>query len=291
MRVTKVQAEIKIPERRRTPNNSKRGNHLSGWEEQLRVLSTLGDLISPERSLEEIIEAVYQSVNQLMDAYQFSVGLYNDEEMTIIFKGVIENGQHLPDLVVDATLPDRLAPWCMLNCAEIFINDMEVDYIHYVKKIPESFIGVSPNAALYVPLQLNGKVVGLITVRTIHKNVYQRHHLYILKTVGDFIVRAIAREKGVAGTGIRPEPRQKTWQFSPPEKLHLASRKLLAELSQREKEVLFFMISGLSNKAIADKLFVSAGTIKTHTLNIYRKLDVSNRTAAIIKAVELGWFF
>jgi DNA-binding NarL/FixJ family response regulator len=140
-------------------------------------------------------------------------------------------------------------------------------------------------------LQLNGKVVGLITVRTIHKNVYQKHHLYILKTVGDFIVIAIARDKGISGTSIRLEPKQKTWQICPPEKLPLASRKILAQLSPREKEVLFFMISGLSNKAIAEKLFVSAGTIKTHTLNIYQKLEVGNRTAAIIKAVELGWFF
>jgi ATP/maltotriose-dependent transcriptional regulator MalT len=50
------------------------------------------------------------------------------------------------------------------------------------------------------------------------------------------------------------------------------------------------MISGLSNKCIAEKLFVSAGTVKTHTLNIYNKMDVSNRTSAIMKAIELNWF-
>jgi DNA-binding NarL/FixJ family response regulator len=50
------------------------------------------------------------------------------------------------------------------------------------------------------------------------------------------------------------------------------------------------MVSGLPNKTIAEKLFVSPGTIKTHTLNIYQKLDVGNRTSAIMKAIELNWF-
>lgn len=263
-------------------------NPAANGEEQWRVLSSLGDLIGPDLSLEQIIEAVYHSVNQLMDAYQFSVGQFDEAAMTITFKGVIENGHHLPDLKVDATLPDRLAPWCVLNNAPIFINDMEIDYQQYVKEIPAAFIGARPNAALYVPLSYDGKVIGLITVRTIHKNVYQQHHLFILKTVGDFIVRCIAQEKGLAES--KPAPRQKIWKLSAPEKLTPASRKLLYQLSEREREVLFFLISGLPNKAIAENLFVSAGTIKTHTLNIYRKMEVSNRTAAIIKAVELGWF-
>jgi LuxR family maltose regulon positive regulatory protein len=47
----------------------------------------------------------------------------------------------------------------------------------------------------------------------------------------------------------------------------------------------------LSNKELAKKLFVSPTTIKTHTLNIYQKMDVVNRTSAILKALEWGWFF
>ena len=43
-------------------------------------------------------------------------------------------------------------------------------------------------------------------------------------------------------------------------------------------------------KAIAEKLFVSPGTIKTHTLSIYQKMEVSNRTSASLKAIELNWF-
>ena len=59
-------------------------------------------------------------------------------------------------------------------------------------------------------------------------------------------------------------------------------------LSEREYEVLECLASGLSNQEIADKLFVSLSTIKTHVSNIYLKLDVKRRTQAITKAKELN---
>jgi len=265
-------------------------NEIPDWEDQLRMLSEIGDLITPELSLEELIATIYNSINQLMDAYQFSVGLFDEKEMTITFKGIIENGERISDIIVDASLPGRLAPWCILNNAEIFINDIDEDYRNYVKEIPKAFVGSPPNAALYVPLQLKDKVVGLITVRTIHKNVYQKHHLYILKTVGNFVIRCLALAKEMGRPYIKSEAQQKTWKWCVPEDLSLKSKKLLSRLSDREKDVLFLMISGLSNKSIAEKLFVSASTVKTHTLNIYQKMDVSNRTSAIMKAIELSWF-
>ena len=58
-------------------------------------------------------------------------------------------------------------------------------------------------------------------------------------------------------------------------------------LSKREFEVLVLISSGLSNQEIADKLFVSVNTIKTHSSNLFQKLDVGRRTQAIQKAKEL----
>jgi two-component system, NarL family, response regulator LiaR len=58
-------------------------------------------------------------------------------------------------------------------------------------------------------------------------------------------------------------------------------------ISKREHEVLELMAKGLSNQEIADKLFVSLNTIKTHTSNLFLKLEVSRRTQAVQKAKEL----
>lgn len=59
-------------------------------------------------------------------------------------------------------------------------------------------------------------------------------------------------------------------------------------LSQREMQVLRGLCDGENYKTLADQLFVSSNTIKGHIKNIYRKLEVNNRAAAVKKAIREG---
>ena len=63
---------------------------------------------------------------------------------------------------------------------------------------------------------------------------------------------------------------------------------LVEPLSDREIDVLRLISEGLSNRQIAEKLFVSLNTVKWHTANIYGKLGVEGRTGAIARSHELG---
>ena len=58
-------------------------------------------------------------------------------------------------------------------------------------------------------------------------------------------------------------------------------------ISKREYEVLELIADGLSNQEIADKLFVSTSTVKTHTSNLFAKLDARRRTQAVQIAKDL----
>jgi DNA-binding NarL/FixJ family response regulator len=59
-------------------------------------------------------------------------------------------------------------------------------------------------------------------------------------------------------------------------------------LSSREREVLGLLASGSSNAEIANQLYVSTETVKTHVAHVLRKLDVPNRGSAVEKATRLG---
>jgi predicted ATPase/DNA-binding CsgD family transcriptional regulator len=72
-----------------------------------------------------------------------------------------------------------------------------------------------------------------------------------------------------------------------PEPQHPVNQALPDPLTPRELEVLQLIAEGLSNQQIADTLVIGVGTAKTHTLSIYRKLDVNSRTQAIVRAREL----
>ena len=64
---------------------------------------------------------------------------------------------------------------------------------------------------------------------------------------------------------------------------------LLDKLTPREREVLGWLVGGLSNKAIALELAIGEGTVQVHLKAVLRKLDVANRTQAATLAVRLGW--
>lgn len=61
-------------------------------------------------------------------------------------------------------------------------------------------------------------------------------------------------------------------------------------LTQRESEILSFVVTGLSNRGIATKLVIGDETVKSHLRSIYRKLGVGDRTSAVATALREGIF-
>jgi DNA-binding CsgD family transcriptional regulator len=59
-------------------------------------------------------------------------------------------------------------------------------------------------------------------------------------------------------------------------------------ITARELEVLQLVALGLSTREIADKLFISINTVKSHTASLFQKLDVRRRTQAVQKATAAG---
>ena len=64
--------------------------------------------------------------------------------------------------------------------------------------------------------------------------------------------------------------------------------RLVEPLSERELEVLALIAAGLSNRGVAERLFITVGTVKAHTSSIYGKLGVHRRTQAVARAREMG---
>ena len=64
---------------------------------------------------------------------------------------------------------------------------------------------------------------------------------------------------------------------------------LLDSLTPREEEVLELLTQGITYKGVAGKLFISETTVKTHVNNIFQKLQVSDRTQAVLYAINNGF--
>ncbi|HEU5380854.1 MAG TPA: LuxR C-terminal-related transcriptional regulator [Ktedonobacteraceae bacterium] len=102
-----------------------------------------------------------------------------------------------------------------------------------------------------------------------------------------------ATRYGTPAWGVGNAPnyvRQLLAAFDKSEDRAPGKQNLIEPLSERELEVLRLLKTGLDGPEIASKLFVSLNTLRTHTKNIYSKLGVNNRRAAILRAEELDLF-
>lgn len=81
--------------------------------------------------------------------------------------------------------------------------------------------------------------------------------------------------------------RRSNWgKEAQPKKVNKSSN--IDALTPKEKEVLALVAKGASNQEIADKLYVRDVTVKTHLNSIFKKLKVSNRTQAVLLAMEIN---
>jgi LuxR family maltose regulon positive regulatory protein len=83
-------------------------------------------------------------------------------------------------------------------------------------------------------------------------------------------------------------PKGRRTDLQPPSFVPPPSSPLVEPLSERELEVLQLIAQGLSNREVAERLFLTVNTVKVHTRNIYGKLDVHSRTEAVARSRELG---
>ena len=238
----------------------------------LRILNQIGASILSELTVEEIIEKVYHHVNQLMDAYSFAIGIYNPKTKHFDYTGARENNIKMPFFSIDAHSRERFSGWVFANKAEILINDFDREYHRYLPKVITAMQGLEPASLMYVPIFINKEVVGILSVRSPVKNAYGPEDLEISKTLAVFISKALENSRS-------PSVYNQA-------KTQLPKNYLLDPLSSRELEVLNLLSKGFANREIAAQLFISPSTVKTHTLSIYEKLEVANRTQAILKAKE-----
>lgn len=81
---------------------------------------------------------------------------------------------------------------------------------------------------------------------------------------------------------------KRTAPISKKENVTNVQTKNFNSLTKREKDVLLLVTQGESNKSIADKLVLSEVTVKSHLNNIFKKLNVTNRTQAVLLAMQMN---
>jgi transcriptional regulator with GAF, ATPase, and Fis domain len=182
--------------------------------QNVKLLGEIGQDITANLSVEKIIETVYESVNTLMDAPLFSIGIYNEKENCIDVPGAIQNDKKVPAHSYHLDDEGKLAVHCFNNLREIFINDFQKEFHIYVPNVPvpKPEYGEIPESVLYLPLIGKSGPVGVITVQSFQKNAYSDYDMNILRNLA--IYAGIALDNALLYENLEEKVRERTQEVT-----------------------------------------------------------------------------
>jgi signal transduction histidine kinase len=165
----------------------------------IALLSEIGRDITASLDRDDIMSSLYRHIHDLMEFDGFGIGICLPEQGLIEFPFAMRDDIRQPFYQRDLRDKNQLAVWCVVNRRELFINDREENIAHMVPGFDiesemvrfKLTIDRVPNAAIYVPMLLKDRVLGVITVQHVKKNVYQRFHLDILRTLASYAAVAL----------------------------------------------------------------------------------------------------
>ena len=155
------------------------------------ALSEIGQRITATLSLEEIVSTLYESINSMMDASGFGLGIYQKKDDVLAFQLYIEKDRRLPYWAIPVTDRGSLAAWCVNNRKEVFLNDVEKDHSRYVYPLSTREGTEMPHAAIYCPMFVGNHIIGVICVESFRRGAYTSYHLDMIKTLAAYTAVAL----------------------------------------------------------------------------------------------------
>ncbi len=159
--------------------------------QDIKLLSLIGQKITASLDIESVSLTVYEYVSSLMATSTVGLGIYNENNNTIEFRGSIEKGEPLPFHYHELDAENSLSSWTFQNRQQIVMNDIQSDYSRYIS-VPPPVITKDPmQSAVYLPLLTENRPIGVITVQTDDKQAYSNKDVTILQTLASYISIAL----------------------------------------------------------------------------------------------------
>lgn len=176
--------------------------------ESARLLSEIGVGITAAKTVDDIVDLVYDKINDLMDASCFGVGLLNKEEQKLNFVSFIEKGQKYREVSCGLDETNKMGVIAMLESKTFFINDFEKNSHEYIEGDVGVVAGDLPKSLIYIPLWSKGQAIGVLTVQSFEKDAYTKGHYNLAKNIANYM--AIAIEKTLLYQGMEEEVEKRT---------------------------------------------------------------------------------
>ncbi|MEO1653284.1 MAG: ATP-binding protein [Bacteroidota bacterium] len=159
-------------------------------KQERALIHQIGQDITANLSLRDIIEVAYNKVSLLMDASEFGIGIFLDQEEVIHYDLYYYQGKKLPSFKISTREENRLAIFCFNKKEEIFLPDIYRDYPRYISNLEAYDRNELMNSLICLPLTIEDKPVGIMSVQSPNKYAYTQENLQTLRTLAVYVAIA-----------------------------------------------------------------------------------------------------
>ncbi|MBL6445633.1 GAF domain-containing protein [Fulvivirga sp. 29W222] len=151
----------------------------------IRTISEIGQEISSMLDFDKIIKKVHERVNNLMDATEFGIGIYDDEKKKVNFALYINNGERMPGFE-DSVYSDRFATWAIRNKKPVWLGNIGKEWHSYIKSV-DQYKGELLMSLMCIPLLVEGRIIGVLCIQSPNENEYSQYQFDLLSALATYI--------------------------------------------------------------------------------------------------------
>ncbi|NME69505.1 GAF domain-containing SpoIIE family protein phosphatase [Flammeovirga aprica] len=283
--------QSKVKDETHLITTKKQEEQLSRAYTTLKSLGEIGQDITSNLSIERIAYTAYESLNNLIDAPLFSIGIYNKDRAVMDIIANIENGEKLPPKAISLDDENKLSILCFKTLKEIVINDLISEYSQHLPNAklntdnPDSL----PQSVIYLPLIGKEGTLGFITVQNYKLNAFADTDLNVLRNIAIYI--GIALDNALTYEGLEEVVSERTAELQQ-QKNELEENKDKIEQSYKNVQLLsdigLTLSSSLSTDSVIETVYENVNSLMDATtfgIGIYshRKQHIE-----FIGAIEKG---
>lgn len=164
---------------------------LEQMNRQMLTISEIGQRITSSLDMETVVSTLYDSLRGLLVTDLFAIALYDPVSKSLKYAAYIQDGRRIPRESVPLDPKRSFAAWCIRQDQPVFIRDLNAEYRNYLQGEPKFFLGKPGLSFIYLPLSIEKKVIGVMTVQSYNKESYTEQHLRFLVALAPFVAIAV----------------------------------------------------------------------------------------------------
>ncbi|MEG0308567.1 MAG: sensor domain-containing diguanylate cyclase [Clostridium sp.] len=223
---------------------------------EINMLSNIGQKITSNLNFDNILANTNKEISMIMKAGIVGIGKLNEEMLEYaIFIDLGENS-----IVEKVSIYDEqsLGAYCFRNKCTLLINDINKDYKKYITEINKVNFLLNSNSAMYCPLIIEDKVIGVLNIQSYEKNAYTENDLNKLKILGSYVAIALENSYLYNQTKYFASHDYLTGLLSRKE-IFKQGEEIFKKCSESNKRVASIMIDVDNFKSVNDRYGHSAG--------------------------------